>query len=600
MTNLNFNSYLLKKIALDGSSFGTLTANKFEQYQNVSAFDSATIEDLKNLDIEKLLASDDALDAVDENASADQKALAEMVKAFLEVDGVVQAADTDKSGDLDADEALEFLKSAMAFDGDLTNLTMDDLDTVIQSLNIDLNDEIDKAIEESLGLDEEEAIEDTKKNQEIANTNGTSGNVGGNYSSGGNYGSSVNNANQTKTTAETVDELEQKIKDKEGEITKAEEDAQAQIEEQEEAKKTAMEQAGVSEKEYEVYKEQEKKLEDNITAKDKEIDGHNEKISQNEATISSNSNYISSLESQIANNKTALGAVSGDDENASSKKSEIQQKIDNLEAKLQSVQEDNKKLEEENAKEKEAVQTAQTQKQQLETQKQELLSKTLDDSAGFAKGVGSSQAVEQMKQQIAQYDTKIADIRAQKEQTVAGLRSEIQELNVQLQDAKQKEERDGFMKENSFLSGDDVIDLAKQFEGKTQDEMREIMRAKGYQFDNGAWCADFVSFIASQTIGEENLPDWYKNCNRAYCPDIMRNAQANNAFVGAEQAQAGDAVLFDWDGDGNADHIGYVIGVNGDGTVETIEGNTSGNNSGSQVASKKRNSGNILGYVKLS
>lgn len=600
MTNLNFNSYLLKKIALEGSSFGVLTPNKYDQYQNVSTFDSATLEDLKNIDIEKLLKSDDALDAVDGNATSDQKALAEMVKAFLEVDGVQKAADADGNGELDATEALEFLKSSMAFDGDLTSLTMDDLDKVVQSLKIDLNDVINDAINESLGLDDE--VEKGKLEQtNSANGAGSTGSAGGgSYSSGG-VGSSSGSTSKTaqKSTEETVAEIEQKIQEKEGEITTAEEEADAQIQEQEDAKKKAMEQAGVSEKEYQAYKEKEEKIEASIKETDKEIDEHNKTISDNEATIASNNNYIGSIESEISNNETALGAVTGDDDSAASKKASIQEKITNLKEKKASIEEENKKLEDKNAQEKQAIQTAETKKQQLETQKQELLSKTLQDSEGFAKGIQSSEAVGKIKEQIATYDTKIAEIRSQKQEKVAGLRSEIQELNTQLQDAKQKEDRDGFLKENSFLAGEDVLELAKQFEGKTQDEMREIMRQAGYQFDNGAWCADFVSFIASQTIGEENLPDWYKNCNRAYCPDIQNNAKANGAFVGEDQAQPGDAVLFDWDGDGSADHIGYVTKVNGDGTVETIEGNTSGNNAGSQVASKSRNRSNILGYVKL-
>ncbi len=600
MTNLNFNSYLLKKIALEGSSFGVLTPNKYDQYQNVSTFDSATLEDLKNIDIEKLLKSDDALDAVDGNATSDQKALAEMVKAFLEVDGVQKAADADGNGELDATEALEFLKSSMAFDGDLTSLTMDDLDKVVQSLKIDLNDVINDAINESLGLDDE--VEKGKLEQtNSANGAGSTGSAGGgSYSSGG-VGSSSGSTSKTaqKSTEETVAEIEQKIQEKEGEITTAEEEADAQIQEQEDAKKKAMEQAGVSEKEYQAYKEKEEKIEASIKETDKEIDEYNKTISDNEATIASNNNYIGSIESEISNNETALGAVTGDDDSAASKKASIQEKITNLKEKKASIEEENKKLEDKNAQEKQAIQTAETKKQQLETQKQELLSKTLQDSEGFAKGIQSSEAVGKIKEQIATYDTKIAEIRSQKQEKVAGLRSEIQELNTQLQDAKQKEDRDGFLKENSFLAGEDVLELAKQFEGKTQDEMREIMRQAGYQFDNGAWCADFVSFIASQTIGEENLPDWYKNCNRAYCPDIQNNAKANGAFVGEDQAQPGDAVLFDWDGDGSADHIGYVTKVNGDGTVETIEGNTSGNNAGSQVASKSRNRSNILGYVKL-
>ena len=583
MTNLNFNSFLLKKIALEGSSFGVLTANKYDQYQNVSAFDSATLEDLKSIDIEKLLQSDDALAAVDENATADKKALAEMVKAFLEIDGVQKVADADGNGELNSDEALEFLQNSMAFDGDLTSLTMDDLDKVVQSLNIDLNDVIDKAIEESLGIDTEKLEEEAKKAAEqtnSANGAGSTGSVGsaGSYSPSGTGSTSKSSAANQKSTEETVAELEQQIKDKEGEITAAEEEADAQIQEQEDAKKKAMEQAGVSEKEYHE---------------------HNKTISDNEATISSNKNYIGSIESEISNNETALGAVTGDDDAAASKKASINEKISNLKDKKASVEEENKKLEEKNAKEKEAIQTAETKKKELETQKQELLSKTLQNSEGFGKGIQSSEAVGKIKEQIATYDTKIAEIRSQKQEKVAGLRNEIQELNVKLNDAKQKEERDGFLKENSFLAGEDVLELANKFEGKTQDEMRQIMREAGYQFDDGAWCADFVSFIAGQTIGEENLPDWYKNCNRAYCPDIQSNAKANGAFVGEDQAKPGDAVLFDWDGDGSADHIGYVTKVNGDGTVETIEGNTGGNNAGSQVASKQRNRSNILGYVKL-
>ena len=593
MTSLNFNSYLLKKIALEGSTFGVLTANKFDQYQGVSAFDSAKLEDLKNLDIEKLLKADESLDAVDENATADQKALAEMVKAFLEIDDVKKAADEDGDGELSSEEALKFLQSAMAFDGDLTTLTMEDLDKVVQSLNIDLNDVIDKAIEDSLDLDE---IDKAKQLNQTNSATGAGGSYGGVGSSGGVGSNSGTSATKEKTTAETVAELEQKIKDKEDEISTVEEDAEKEIQEQEEAKKKAMEDAGVSEKEYKEYKEKEEKIEKSISETDKEISEHNNTISENEATISSNENYISSIENEISNNQTALSAVTGDD--ADSKKSSIQEKINNLESKKSSVESENKKLEEANAKEKEKIQTAEAKKKELETQKQELLKKTLEGSEGFAKGKTADEAASAQKE-IAAFDTKITEIRNKKDEKIASLRSDIQELNVQLKDAKEKEERTSFLKENSFLAGEDVLELAKKFEGKTQAEMRQIMSSAGYQFDDGAWCADFVSYIASQTLGEENLPDWYKNCNRAYCPDILSNAKANGAFVGEEQAQPGDAVLFDWNGDGVADHIGYVTNINGDGTIDTIEGNTSGGNAGSQVASKQRNRSNILGYVKL-
>lgn len=37
----------------------------------------------------------------------------------------------------------------------------------------------------------------------------------------------------------------------------------------------------------------------------------------------------------------------------------------------------------------------------------------------------------------------------------------------------------------------------------------------------------------------------------------------------------GDAIFFDWDGSGDADHVGIVVGVE-NGTVYTVEGNSSG------------------------
>lgn len=44
----------------------------------------------------------------------------------------------------------------------------------------------------------------------------------------------------------------------------------------------------------------------------------------------------------------------------------------------------------------------------------------------------------------------------------------------------------------------------------------------------------------------------------AYCPDIVSAGEDAGATVSCEDAEPGDLVLFDWGGDGLADHVGIV------------------------------------------
>ena len=98
---MNFNDFILKKVALSSvkqGSFDTLTSSIKEQIQNISLFNSASFKDLENIDIEKLLAADDIESVLGEDATSEQKALAQVIKALLEVDGIKESADADNSG----------------------------------------------------------------------------------------------------------------------------------------------------------------------------------------------------------------------------------------------------------------------------------------------------------------------------------------------------------------------------------------------------------------------------------------------------------------------------------------------------------------------
>lgn len=90
----------------------------------------------------------------------------------------------------------------------------------------------------------------------------------------------------------------------------------------------------------------------------------------------------------------------------------------------------------------------------------------------------------------------------------------------------------------------------------------------------------------------------------AYCPDIVNAGMDAGAAVSCEDAEAGDLVLFDWGGDGLADHVGIVEENHpGEGYMTTIEGNTSTGASGSQsnggvVARRQRGYGSVCCVVR--
>lgn len=103
-----------------------------------------------------------------------------------------------------------------------------------------------------------------------------------------------------------------------------------------------------------------------------------------------------------------------------------------------------------------------------------------------------------------------------------------------------------------------------------------------------AWCADFTSWVMRQAGGSMNDP---------YCPSVVNQLKADGNWKGKSNPQPGDLVLFDWDGDRVADHIGIVEKVNADGTIGTIEGNTENPQTGQEgVWRRTRTMGVILGF----
>ena len=103
-----------------------------------------------------------------------------------------------------------------------------------------------------------------------------------------------------------------------------------------------------------------------------------------------------------------------------------------------------------------------------------------------------------------------------------------------------------------------------------------------------AYCADFVSWVSRRAGLSMNNP---------YCPSVVNELKRNGDWKGRSNPQPGDLVLFDWDGDRVADHIGIVERVNANGTITTIEGNTENPQNGRQgVWRRERSLSTVLGF----
>jgi hypothetical protein len=163
--------------------------------------------------------------------------------------------------------------------------------------------------------------------------------------------------------------------------------------------------------------------------------------------------------------------------------------------------------------------------------------------------------------------------------------------------------------------GEKTLALAKSFEGYTEHPPGSNLNQFGlwYGANGWPWCAEFVSYVLSKCGYKWVDP---KASRWAYCPYVVHDAQSGKyglkTISAAKAAQlskvdpgAGRAcilVLFDWDNDGVADHIGFYDQATGSSTFTTVEGNTSAksNSNGGQVELRIRNVSDVQAFVLVS
>ena len=534
------------------------------------------------------------------------------------LDKVFSLIDKDEDGKVSEEELKE-----------IAELDSEDNEEAKNSISID---DLKKAIENDKAVKEAEAKaaeaeaqkgsdeSDTKvNNTQSPRTNASSGAGGAGGSSGvggssGSYGGgSTSQANQpTGLDAMSIEELEAEKTSREGILNEKREElngvysgdnaaVQAAEEDMEAAKEAYDKLIEEDDNIPDELKEEKQQIEEDMTANQQEIDETKVSINDTEAEITDLNTQKTSVDSELSSLNASLSALPAKGDNAEKnaeideKKASIEQQIKEKESQKQEIEADIEAAEKELDELNKTLSTLEEEKAKLEEAKQQNQEAILD--------AASPEKKEALKEAMTKYNEAQAKVEETKESEASRIQGEIDTAQADVEEVSQKltEKKNVETARENSVGGDmqAVIDWARQYDDMSQSQMSAIFAELGYQFDQGAWCADFVRMALGEAIGDENLPEWYQNVeNKAYCPSIAAAGEGHQVDV--SQAQPGDIVLFDWDSDGTPDHVGLLVD-NGDGatTINTIEGNTSGAGGGSCVEEKPRDMSTVYGIYSM-
>lgn len=140
-----------------------------------------------------------------------------------------------------------------------------------------------------------------------------------------------------------------------------------------------------------------------------------------------------------------------------------------------------------------------------------------------------------------------------------------------------------------------VIEIAAKEIGYHEGAGKDNKFGQWFGFNKVAWCAMFVSWCYEMAGNKLGKGDWLKGW--ASVPNMLKHYNSTNEVT--QFPVEGDIVIFDWQHDGNPDHVGLFVRDLGNGKIETIEGNTSDANAsnGGCVERKQRAKVLVAAYI---
>jgi len=142
-----------------------------------------------------------------------------------------------------------------------------------------------------------------------------------------------------------------------------------------------------------------------------------------------------------------------------------------------------------------------------------------------------------------------------------------------------------------------IIELATKEIGYAEKSGNVTKFGEWFGFNGVPWCAIFCSWcysMAGMTIKGGGFKNGFAGC---------QTAMVNFKSMITKTPKPGDLVLFDWQSDKRADHVGIFVAWidNKAGTFFTIEGNTSTANqsNGGMVMKRQRNMAKVTAFINL-
>lgn len=585
MANSDITNYLLKRLQGVNNKQSTNGLFKLPSLETSSSiFDNISLESLENFDYAAALTS---LSTGDEDAinSVSNQSLSEIFKGLLGDATIQKYVDADGDGEVSAEEAKNLMQGIAGMDGDLSNLSFEDIENLINSIGVTSVEDFQKFIQDTLkGVDEELAKQtENVLADEVENSmpamlgNGVDAMSGASRSSGasksGNSNYNAGGASKNVKTKTAADEVEELRKQRQEIIETADKNISAKQKEKDNLVKNSDKISDDLKKDYSKQQKEMKSIQSDKADVQSSLDEHKSSLSDVTASLSALEGEKSTIKTDTkddkinSQNKTRLSEIKEAITSKKEKKAKLEEKIAKEEAKL-----------------KELEKKEQAQQKNIDKVEKQI-----------------AEADPKLKPKLDALTKEISELKSTKTKEVAEIDGKIKTKEAEKnKEAKKAGESKG-KTANDIGSG--LVDLASKYMGLNEKDGSYKL------FTNGrteSWCADFVTYVVKE-FAQKNGMSVAKGFGSPAVANLMSWAQNNGVFDNTSKMSnseklnyaknnlsVGDVII--WKSNGSS-HTGIVKSINSDGTFTTVEGNSS-----DQVKSNKKSiyDKGLTGFIKLS